>query len=564
MRSIDWRGLARAFVFFWYFSGVNHALLFFSGATGFLPLRQGFIFSLFWLIPLLLFPSRARLFSAVIGIALWLGALINLGYFSIYGQEFSQSVLFIVFESNPAEASEYIGQYLKWWMFPGLITFSSGAYWLWRGIRPLAMAPAGRYLMISLVIACLLLPPGMKVARKHGMNPAKYTEALTNRMEPAIPWQFAIGYVRYREQLADMEALREHNQRIAPIENLVDHRAGKPGTIVLLIGESTTSLHMSLYGYGRPTNPMLEALRDQLTIFDQVYAARPYTIEALQQILTFADQLNPDLYLTRPSLMSIMKQAGYRTYWITNQQTLTKRNTMLTSFSEQMDEQVYLNHQRSQNSYSFDGNVLEPLQDILKDGIERRFIVVHLLGAHMRYKYRFPPEFAFFRNGEGLPGWASGGRAEMIDEYDNAVRYNDFVVSSVIGTLAATDKASLLVYFSDHGEDVYDTPPHDFIGRNEARPTPAMYAVPFLLWASPQWRAEFPVGLSVRRDQPYQLSHFIHTWADLTGLRFAGYEPDKSLINPAFRERKILVGNPADQNSLVDLRQMLPGNRQKP
>jgi len=35
--------------------------------------------------------------------------------------------------------------------------------------------------------------------------------------------------------------------------------------------------------------------------------------------------------------MNIMKQAGYRTYWITNQQTLTKRNTMLTNFSEQME-----------------------------------------------------------------------------------------------------------------------------------------------------------------------------------------------------------------------------------
>lgn len=557
MRSIDWRGLARAFVFFWYFSAITHVLLFFSGATGFLPLRQGFVFSLLWLVPLLLFPNRARPISAAIGVVLGLGALINLGYFSIYGQEFSQSVLFIVFESNPAEASEYVDQYLKWWMFPGLIAFCAGAYGLWRGIRPLAMAPAGRYLTIAVILAGLFLQPTYKVLRKRGLNPAKYVEAIGNRMEPAVPWQFVIGYARYREQLAGMEALRKNTERIPPIENLVDQRAGQPGTIVLLIGESTTRQHMSLYGYGRPTNPKLEAMRDQLTIFDQVYAARPYTIEALQQILTFADQQNPDLYLTRPSLMSIMKQAGYRTYWITNQQTLTKRNTMLTNFSEQMDEQVYLNHQRSQNSYSFDSNVLEPLQNILKDGAERRFIVVHLLGTHMRYKYRFPPEFAVFRDGSGLPEWASGERAEMIDEYDNAVRYNDHVVSSVIGSLSAADKASLLVYFSDHGEDVYDTPPHDFIGRNEAKPTPPMYTVPFFLWTSPQWRAATPVDLAAARSRPYQLSHFIHTWADLTGLRFAGYEPDKSLINPAFREREILVGNPADQKSLLDLRQLL-------
>ncbi len=53
----------------------------------------------------------------------------------------------------------------------------------------------------------------------------------------------------------------------------------------------------------------------------------------LQQALTFADQLHPELYKTAPSLMNMMKQAGYKTFWITNQQTITQRNTMLTAFS---------------------------------------------------------------------------------------------------------------------------------------------------------------------------------------------------------------------------------------
>lgn len=191
-----------------------------------------------------------------------------------------------------------------------------------------------------------------------------------------------------QDQLSQMQSLLSQNERIPPIANLVDSHAGEPRTLVLVIGESTNSKHMSLYGYPRNTTPKLDAMRDQLLIFNQAFASRPYTIEALQQILTFADQENPDLYLTKPSLMNIMKQAGYKTYWITNQQTLTQRNTMLTSFSQQMDEQVYLNHSRSQNSYQFDGNVLEPFKRVLNDGAERRFIVVHLLGAHMRYEYR--------------------------------------------------------------------------------------------------------------------------------------------------------------------------------
>ena len=557
MPKIDWRGLGRAFVFFWFFSAVCHALLLIAGATGFFPIRQGFIFSLLWLLPLLLFPRQAKPIAAVIGVMLWACSLVNLGYFIVYRQEFTQSVLFIVFESNPAEASEYLGQYFVWWMIPAALVYSAVAVWLWRGIRPIEMKPAGRWVMLALIGSALLLPPAIKVGRKYDFNPEALLNAYANRMEPAVPWQFVIGYSRYQDQLSQMQSLLSQNERIPPIANLVDSHAGEPRTLVLVIGESTNSKHMSLYGYPRNTTPKLDAMRDQLLIFNQAFASRPYTIEALQQILTFADQENPDLYLTKPSLMNIMKQAGYKTYWITNQQTLTQRNTMLTSFSQQMDEQVYLNHSRSQNSYQFDGNVLEPFKRVLNDGAERRFIVVHLLGAHMRYEYRYPPEFNVFKNRTNLPDWVTEAQASMINEYDNAILYNDYVMSRLIAELAGAGGKSMMTYFSDHGEDVFDWPKHDFIGRNEGSPTPPMYTVPFFLWYSDQWKATEKPRLNGYLNRTYQLSNFIHTWADLTGLHFEGFDSSKSVVNKAFKERPILVGNPANPQGLIDLRTKL-------
>ena len=552
----DWRGLVRAFLFFWYFSAICQGILLAINATGFVPFRQGFTLSLLWLIPLLLFPRRARPISALIGIVLWLCSLVSLGYLAIYGQEFSQSVLFIAFESNPAESAEYLGQYFRWWMVPAALVYSAGAYWLWRGIRPLRMKPLGRGLIIALIVGVLFISPATKVMRK-GFTIEKMKEAMVTRMEPVIPWQFLIAYAHYESQLAEMQAMIERSRNIPPIAGLRDAHAGEARTLVLVIGESTSRLHMSLYGYGRDTSPKLTAMRDKLTVFDNIYSPRPYTIETLQQVLTFADQENPNLYLTRPSLMSIMQQAGYRTYWITNQQTLTQRNTMLTSFSEQMDEQIYLNHSRSQNAYSFDGVVLEPFQRILEDGHPRRFIVVHLLGTHMRYQFRYPPEYDVFTGRTGLPDWATDAHAPAINEYDNAVRYNDFVVSSLIEKLAAAngggDAKSMLVYFSDHGEDVYDGPGHDFDGRNEAKPTVPMYAVPFLLWQSDAWHAGEPRRFERYTGRNYQTSHFIHTWADLAGLSFDDFDPSKSVVNDAFRERPILVGDPEDPETLSDL-----------
>lgn len=63
-----------------------------------------------------------------------------------------------------------------------------------------------------------------------------------------------------------------------------------------MIGESTSRKHMSLYGYPRETTPQLDALKAanrNLTVFNNVVASRPYTIEVLQQVLTFADQSIP-------------------------------------------------------------------------------------------------------------------------------------------------------------------------------------------------------------------------------------------------------------------------------
>ena len=555
--SIDWKALGRAYLFFWYFSGVTHVLLVASGATDFSPLRHGILDSLLWLIPMLLLPRQGVRIAGAVGLVLWACSLASLGYFAIYRQEFSQSVLFIVFESNPAEAGEYVGNYFAWWMIPALLAYTMGALWLWRRLRPLTVPRRAAWLLSLAIVILIALPGTYRLVYKHKpLTGDTLVRALASSLEPTVPWQFAVGYYKYERQLAVMQDLLERNRGLPPVANLVDAHAGRPSTLVLVIGESTGKQHMSLYGYPRRTSPRLEAMRDRLAVFNRVVASRPYTIETLQQALTFADQENPNLHLTQPSLMNIMKQAGYKTFWVTNQQTLSGRNTMLTNFSQQTDEQVYLNHTRSQNSYSFDEEVLEPFARILQDPAERKFIVVHLLGTHMVYEYRYPSEFGVFKDKAELPGWVTDSQLPLINHYDNAVRYNDHVVASLIERLNARGGRSMMLYFSDHGEDVYDSPGHAFAGRNEARPTLPMYAIPFVLWRSAAWTEAFPRDFARQADRPYQTAHLIHTWADLAGLSFDGYDPTKSLVNARFRERPLLVGDPASQKGLRDLREM--------
>ncbi|WP_213938912.1 phosphoethanolamine transferase CptA [Pseudomonas sp. dw_612] len=557
--GFDWAGFIWLFVFFWYFSGITQLLIQLTGTSGFTGFRQAFVMSAVWLAPMLLFPKRTRLLAALIGVVLWACSMASLGYFFIYQQEFSQSVIFIMFESNISEAGEYMTQYFAWWMVLAFLAHTAFAYFLWTRLRPVYM-PRGRALVAATAILVAVVGyPLIKQTARTGSLAGGF-EKFETRIEPAVPWQMAVAYHRYLDTLAGMQDMLDSASKIAPLKNLKNSSADQPSTLVLVIGESTNRQRMSLYGYNRETTPELDKLKDQLAIFNNVITPRPYTIEALQQVLTFADEENPDLYLTTPSLVSMMKQAGYKTFWITNQQTMTKRNTMLTTFSEQADEQVYLNNNRNQNAAQYDGDVIEPFNKALGDAAPRKLIVVHLLGTHMSYQYRYPPTFNTFKDRTGVPAGVHDDEVPTYNSYDNAVRYNDFVVSSLIKDYAKVDPNGFLLYLSDHGEDVFDSPGHNTLGRNESKPTAPMYTIPFMAWASPKWRETHNWNFAADLSRPYSSSHLIHTWADLAGLSFDELDRSKSLVSDSFKARPLLIGDPytRQQRPLIDFSLIKP------
>ncbi|MHC8308851.1 phosphoethanolamine transferase CptA [Pseudomonas sp. GT1P32] len=555
----DWAGFLWLFLFFWYFSGITQLLIQLTGTSGFTGFRQAFIMSAIWLAPMLLFPRKTRVLAALIGVVLWACSMASLGYFFIYQQEFSQSVIFIMFESNISEAGEYMTQYFAWWMVAAFVAHTLFAYFLWTRLRPVHM-PRGRALIAATAILVAVVGYPLAKQTAHTGSFASGFEKFETRIEPAVPWQMAVAYHRYLDTLADMQGMLDSASKIPPLHNFKDSMANQPATLVLVIGESTNRQRMSLYGYPRETTPELDKLKDQLAVFDNVITPRPYTIEALQQVLTFADEENPDLYLSTPSLVSMMKQAGYKTFWITNQQTMTKRNTMLTTFSEQADEQVYLNNNRNQNAAQYDGDVIEPFNKALADAAPRKLIVVHLLGTHMSYQYRYPSTFDKFKDRNGVPAGVRDDQLPTYNSYDNAVLYNDFVVSSLIKDYAKTDPNGFLLYLSDHGEDVFDSAGHNTLGRNEAKPTAPMYTIPFMAWASPKWRESHDWSFAGDLGRPYSSSHLIHTWADLAGLSFDELDRSKSVVSDSYKPRPLLIGNPyeREQKALIDFSLIKP------
>ena len=111
--------------------------------------------------------------------------------------------------------------------------------------------------------------------------------------------------------------------------------------------------------------------------------------------------------------------------------------------------------------------------------------------------------------------------------------YNDFVVDEIIRRFE--DKNAIVIYVSDHGEEVYDS--MNFFSHNEGTPSRYMIEVPFIVWTSQKFRQAYPeleerIASSVNR--PYMTDDMIHTLLDIMGIETPGYDPPKSIINPNF------------------------------
>lgn len=555
-KRIFWVDIGWIFLLFWYLTSTTQLLLTLSGATSFEGFKDTTLTTVFWLVPIFLFPQKTRNVTLIVGLLIWLSALPAFAYFLVYKQELSQSLIFIIFESNKAESSEYLKNYLSFSILIKVFIFSIIPFFMWKKIPALLNISLRKSYLLALIILVLFFSyPIIRAIQQNKLNSVykSFNKTLNKHFISAPPWQLVLGYANYQRELTEVELFLHTFNHSKPLQDFKEEVKPLPTTAVIVIGESSTRLHFGIYGYHRDTNPKLSSIKNELKIFKRVYASRPNTIESLEQVLSFADQLHPDLYKTKPTLIAMMKQAGYKTIWISNQQTLTARNTILTTFAKQTDQQIWLNNARSQNSYSFDEKVLEPFSHALQDKAEKKVIIVHLIGTHMSYKYRYPDTYDYFKKASDLPKELSEDKVEKINAYDNAVRYNDTIVYELIKRLKSVNQHSLLTYFSDHGEDVFDSEGHDFQGRNEASPTHPMYAIPFIVWTSTNWfRKKILDDVNVLNRQ-YDNADFIYTFSDLMGMNYRDYDPTESILSKSFSADTILVGNPYEPKTLKKL-----------
>ena len=261
-------------------------------------------------------------------------------------------------------------------------------------------------------------------------------------------------------------------------------------TYIVIIGESLNKHHMGIYGYLRDTTPKLSKYSD-LILFDNVYSNHVHTVPVLSYALTEANQYNHKKYYSSLSIIDVLKKADFETYWLTNQVLYGAWDNMVSVIGTSADHLFALNKSIGTNisAKHYDGDLIKKLKEILKLKTEKnRVIFVHLYGNHQLYKERYPQKFDIYKRHlqKGRFGIKAVRHSDNINAYDNSVRYNDYVVSSILMLLQQQNTTSGFLYFSDHADDVVNHLAHSI-----DRFTFEMTQIPMIAWFSQGYKDKY-------------------------------------------------------------------------
>ena len=184
------------------------------------------------------------------------------------------------------------------------------------------------------------------------------------------------------------------------------------------------------------------------------------------------------------------------------------------------------------------------------------FLTIHLMGSHIGYANRYPKDFERFTPHDikdnphinTLPNAQKSRAKADLAQYANSILYTDFITGEIIKRFA--DKDSIVIYFSDHANDVWDSG----IGslRVDSKITRFMVEVPFVVYVSDEFKIRHPAlyaRIAKSTHKPFMIDDLIHALIDIAGFQVDGYEASRSVISDKFNANRVrLLGTKAKQN----------------
>jgi len=334
------------------------------------------------------------------------------------------------------------------------------------------------------------------------------------KFDKTFPWGVISKLYNVGKEVNEINSFEKNTYEFSYNSKVYDD---KPITIVLVIGETARRNNFQLYGYERNNNPKL-INESNLIPFTNVTTCANYTLSSVAQITSSVGPNDYKEVLCELGIVEAFKEAGFKTYWITNQSY--SAGSIYNLYSRSSD--IFVNVSKTFDMANNDLVVLPYLNDFLKEKNNKKFIVIHSIGSHYRYNLRYPKDFIIYKpeldNGISVSDNGKKYRSRYVNSYDNSILFTDYFLSQVIDNLKVEDSPSIMMYLSDHGENMYDDDRNLFL---HGTPIPSNYEleIPFIIWYSDNFSNDKVNRLKKVKDKKISSEVVFYTLTDLGGFK---------------------------------------------
>ena len=317
--------------------------------------------------------------------------------------------------------------------------------------------------------------------------------------------------------------------------------------VVVVIGEAFTKYHSSLYGYEKETNPLLQRYVDQgnMYLFDDVISPYNKTHLVMKELLSMHSYDSKMDWEEYPLWTKIFMDAGYHVSFVSNQVPASQSDSYFQPYFylyPRVQDNCF--SYRNTETYRYDEELLQELDIIDSLVIDvPELTILQLNGQHIYASNNFPHDrFTHFMPEDYLSHKLNPGERELqeLADYDNATLYNDYVVSQIIERYK--DREVVVVYLSDHGEEVHDY--RLYLGRTQEAVPPRdviryQYEIPFMIYLTDSYKAAHP-GLAERIEasvhKRFMSDDFAHMMLGICSIGTQWYEPERDILDDRYNE----------------------------
>jgi lipid A ethanolaminephosphotransferase len=308
-------------------------------------------------------------------------------------------------------------------------------------------------------------------------------------------------------------------------------KQSKPMLVVLVIGEAARAANFGLDGYKRNTTP-LTAQQDIIYFneFSSCGTSTAVSLPCMFSTLSRKDYKN-EIAKSRHGLLDFIQNAGVDVLWREN-------NSGCKGVCDRVSIETFKDAPALQ--WCKDGGCYDEvlLHDLAgKISGRNQVIVLHQNGSHgPEYDKRYPDSMRFYTPVCKTNQLQSCSHEELINAYDNTIRYTDYFLNKTIKWLIEQENTHdvAMIYVSDHGES---------LGENRIYLHGIPYAIapeyqtliPFIFWASSDFYSDRKLDKSClyeNRKNPFSHDNLFHSLLGLIDIKTEYYQPKMDIFAP--------------------------------